>query len=582
MPPRITLVVNTMLKADSNKIFTTLRTVLLNRYLLFIGVLYLYAKLSANYFGLSDSMFSQQWLELLIALYLFSYLYAILRPGRWRALLAALPVLLGYLIHDVYYLMYGKILRLIEIKELPELVQVLTAGQVLLLIIGVGIPLLIFLLTVNYRKPRIIALGAVPLAFLIIDIHFAPDSFASGFQQLSNPVVTYSDRMSVENNGRYSMMLLREAQRISATEKTAPYHDRPAYKQKTEELVNVIRKDGNRRNVHLIVLESFLDPTLFQRAAFSRNPVHPDFASLFGTKVGLSISPVFGGATSQAEFEVLCGIPALRKLSSIEFNVFTGAKTHCMPGVLERAGYRTIATNGYKPDFFNTLPAYKGIGFDEANFPRKHTSLDTYLDIEPVGKEGYIFDGDLLQKNLDYVTAIIKEHPEKPLLNYVLTIYGHTPHRLDPTQRPEILQVQSDYADEHLQRVANQYYYRTEAIARYVRDLIEVDKNSIIILISDHVPPLRNGLNTYRKLDYVDNSEKSYYYNRLLVIKDGKPQLYPTMHHYDIPDLILDYLTNGKHCKERACAYLDGNSAPNPENQLAEYFSLMAHASETL
>jgi phosphoglycerol transferase MdoB-like AlkP superfamily enzyme len=571
-----------MVKANSIKIFTTLQTLLLNRYLLFVGVLYLYAKLSAYYFGLNDSMFSQQWLELLIALYLFSYLYAILRPGRWRALLAALPVLLGYLIHDIYYLMYGKILRLIEVKELPELVQVLTAGQALLLIIGVGVPLLLLLLAVNYRKPRIIALGALPLALLVIDIHFAPDSFASGFKQLSNPVVTYSDRMSVENNGRYSMMLLREAQRISAREKTAPYHDRPAYEQQTEALANAIRKDGNGRNVHLIVMESFLDPTLFQKAAFSLDPVHPDFTSLFGSKVGLSISPVFGGATSQAEFEVLCGVPALGKLSSVEFNVFTGARTHCMPGVLERAGYRTVATNGYKPDFFNTLPAYKGIGFDEANFPRKHTSLHTYLDVEPAAEEGYIFDGDLLQKNLDYVAAILKEHPEKPLLNYVLTIYGHTPHDLDPALRPEILQVQSDYSDDHLQRAANQFYYRTEAIARYVRDLIEVDKNSIIILVSDHVPPLRNGLNTYRELDYVDSSEDSYYYNRLLVLKDGKPQVYPTMHHYDIPDLILDYLTDGKHCRERACAYVDGDATPKPEIQLAEYFLLMAHASETL
>ena len=571
-----------MLKADSNKLFTALRTLLLNRYLLFVGVLYLYAKFSANYFALSVSMFSQQWLELLIALYLFSYLYAILRPGRWRALLAALPVLLGYLIHDIYYLMYGKILRLIEVKELPELVQVLTAGQALMLIIGVGMPLLIFFLAVNYRKPRIIALGALPLALLVIDIHFAPDSFASGFQQLSNPVVTYSDRMSVENNGRYSMMLLREAERISATEKTAPYHDRPAYEQQSEVLADAIRKGGNRRNVHLIVMESFLDPTLFQKATFSRNPVHPDFARLFGSKLGLSISPVFGGATSQAEFEVLCGVAALRKLSSIEFNVFTGAKTSCMPGVLERAGYRTVATNGYKPDFFNTLPAYKGIGFEEANFPREHTSLDTYLDVEPAGEEGYIFDGDLLQKNLDYVTTALKENPEQPLLNYVLTIYGHTPHRLDSAQRPEILQVQSDYADEHLQRVANQFYYRSEAIAGYVRDLIEVDKESIIILISDHVPPLRNGLNTYRELDYVDSSEKSYYYNRLLVVENGKPQLYPTMHHYDIPDLVLDYLTDRKHCKERACAYLNGNTTPKLEMQLAEYFSLMAHASETM
>lgn len=570
-----------MFTADRKKIFNTIRRVLLNRYLLFIGVLYLYAQLSAEYFGLKDHMLTQQWVELLIVLYLFSYLYAILRPGRWRALLAALPVLLGYLIHDVYYLMYGKILRLIEVKELPELVQVLTTGQAMLLILGVGVPLLFFALNINYRKPQILALGTVPLALLIIGIHFTADSFASGFQQIANPVVTYSDRMSVENNGRYSMMLLREAERISAREKTTPFRDRAVYEKKGEKLANAIIKDGKRRNVHLIVMESLLDPTLFQKVSFSRDPVHPDFAELFGGKSGLSISPVFGGATSQAEFEVLCGIPALRKLSSIEFNVFTGASTNCMPGVLQRAGYRTIASNGYKPDFFNTLPAYKGIGFDEANFPREHTSLKTYLDVEPAADEGYIFDGDLLQKNLDYVTAILKQQPEKPLLNYVLTIYGHTPHDLDPELRPEIIQVKSDYSDDHLQRAANQFYYRTGAIARYVRDLIKVDKDSIIILISDHVPPLRNGLNTYRELEYVDNSEHNYYYNRLLVIKDGEPQVYPTMHHHDIPGLVLDYLTNGKHCKDQKCAYLDGDVTAGTELQLAEYFSLMAHASET-
>ncbi len=49
-----------MFKAAGKKIFAALRTLLLNRYLLFVGVLYLYAKFSADYFGLNDSMFSQQ------------------------------------------------------------------------------------------------------------------------------------------------------------------------------------------------------------------------------------------------------------------------------------------------------------------------------------------------------------------------------------------------------------------------------------------------------------------------------------------------------------------------------------------
>ena len=113
------------------------------------------------------------------------------------------------------------------------------------------------------------------------------------------------------------------------------------------------------RNVHLLILESFLDPRLFRDLKLSRDPVHPDFAALFGDQLGLSIAPVFGGATSQAEFEVLCGVPALERLSSVEFNTFTGAPARCLPDLLGQLGYRAVASNAYKPNFFNTQSAYK-------------------------------------------------------------------------------------------------------------------------------------------------------------------------------------------------------------------------------
>ncbi|HHO46968.1 MAG TPA: hypothetical protein ENN06_00675 [Desulfobacteraceae bacterium] len=101
---------------------------------------------------------------------------------------------------------------------------------------------------------------------------------------------------------------------------------------------------------------------------------------------GLSISPVFGGATAQAEFELLCGVPAMRELSGVEFNVFTGADTPCLPNILGKSGYHAVATNGFRPDFFNSPNAYEGIGFDKAYYPKEYApAMESYLSLGDVG-----------------------------------------------------------------------------------------------------------------------------------------------------------------------------------------------------
>ena len=333
--------------------------------------------------------------------------------------------------------------------------------------------------------------------------------------------------------------------------------------------------------MHPIVLESFLDPTLFSKASYSSDPVHPEFTRLFGDKQGLSVSPVFGGATAQAEFELLCGIPALEKISSIEFNIFTGAPVYCLPGLLEKAGYRTVATNAYKPNFFNALPAYQGLGFGEIYFPTEYSgSRDSYFSANDGSKDDFLFDGSLFKQNLAFVARALGEHEPRPLFNYIMAIYGHTPHDLDEPLRPERLQLESDYQDDHLHRAANQYYYRTEAIAEYVSKLLELDSNSLIIIVSDHVPPLRNGPNTYRELAYMDNIEDSYYYNKLLIIDNGQPVVYNRMRHFDFPDVVLDFITGGQYCRVQDCPHLTDTPLQDRMSYLDRYYSLMAHASE--
>lgn len=544
------------------------------------ALLYVYARLVEVYGGFSTKLLYLQWPEIVCVLYLYGLLYAVLRPSSWRPVLAALPIFLVYVVHDVFYLVYGKVFRLINLAELPEFFAVIPLPSALFLGALFVVLCVVIITSINYGKPLRIALGVLPLVLIAVGVRAAPDAFATGFQSFAHEIVTYSDGKSVESNGRLAMLLYREAQRASTLDRIEPYRDRDSYEQEFARDVAEVRPHLKPRNVHLIVLESFLDPRLFKDLKFSRAPAHPDFERLFGDKLGFSSSPVFGGGTAQAEFEVLCGVPAFEKLSSVEFNAFTGSAAHCLPGLLSGLGYRTVASNSYKPNFFNAQPAYQGIGFTEQQFPAEFYSAGpTYLHTGDPGGEDYLFDGDLFAQNLAFVENHLRRNAGTPLLNYVLTIYGHTPHNLDPDRRPQIIETRADFKDEHLQRVVNQFYYRTQAIAEYVRQLIVIDKDSLIVLVSDHVPPLQFGPNTYNALRYMDNRERSYYYNRLAIIENGQPVKFDPIHHYDLPDLVVDYLTDGRHCAARPCAYRSPQQPPR-EAYLDKYLVLMAHASE--
>jgi phosphoglycerol transferase MdoB-like AlkP superfamily enzyme len=548
---------------------------------LLVAVLCGYMKLLEACGGFSAGLVHHQLIELGLVLYLYALFRAALKPGRWRSVLAALPLLLIYLVHDLFYLVFGKVFRLVNLSEFPELVQVLPLGYAALLVAALFLPLGLFLLRVDYRRPRRLALWLMPLLMVSVAVKAAPETFAHSFERLAAEIVRYSDGKSVEQNGRLAMLAYREAQRSTALAELGPHRDRERYDHEMAALAGELRSHGNRRNIHLIVLESFLDPRLFRDLRFSSPPVHPAFDRLFGDKLGLSRSPVFGGSTSQAEFEVLCGVPAFEHFSSVEFNVFSGAAAHCLPGLLGELGYRSVASNAYKPNFFNTLSAYQGAGFAESYFPQEYSAARaSYLKLGDPGVEEYGFDQPLLEQNLQFVRSHQREHPGQPLFNYVLTIYGHTPHLLNPDLRPERIGLVSHYPDDHLQRVANQFYYRTEAIAAYVNKLLEIDRDSLIILVSDHVPPLRNGPNTYNALRYLDNRENHYYYNRIAILENGQAKVYPAMSHYELPSLILDYLSGGAYCDKHACAIRDSSRRVAREAYRERYLRLMAHAAQ--
>lgn len=566
-------------------------SLLANRYTFFLVGVYAYSLLVNLAGGLGGVtvfsedgrlVFTKEYLELVLLFSLYCYATLILRPSRWQGWLAAVPLLLTYLGQDIYYLMYSNVFRVSELTMVPELLAVLSPLMLALLVVAVVLPLVFFVGSINWRRPVMVVAGLLPLLLLIGAAEYFPKQYLAVYSRIGREIPFWSDAVSAENNGRFMMLLYREAERQTAKATTKTYRDRGRYEEEARSLGAWVREHGNRRNVHLVVLESFVDPTLFAKATYSRDPHHPDFRRLAADRLGLSVSPVVAGQTSQAEFELLCGVPAFQELAGMEFNNFTGTPAYCLPGTLDLAGYRTMASNAYKPAFFNTPTAYRGMGFASMYFPREYTGDDSsYISTgDTAGEMGYMFDGSLYEQNLAFVTPLIKDSQGPPLFNYLLTVYGHFPHVLNQQKRPRVVRMLSSFKDAQLERSANQFFYRSAAVAAYVEGLLAIDPESFILLVSDHVPPGQYGRKSYQKLGYLNNRKDGVHYNRILVIDRGKAKKYATVHHYDVPAMILDALTDGAYCRERVCGFAINQFVDDRMSRHDDYMRLMAHASE--
>ncbi|MBW2248440.1 MAG: sulfatase-like hydrolase/transferase [Deltaproteobacteria bacterium] len=549
-----------------------------NRYIGFLMFLFVYTMIMQRCGGLF-SVLTNWRLEIPLLLYLYYYFNLITRKSRLQCLLAGVPVLLVYGIFDFYYLQLGGVLRLIEVTELPELFLVMPFGAKIFIGLLLGMPIIAFLLSVQLCRFRQLLLGTLPLLAILVAVERYPEFFMAAFEGTHKKIDWMSDAESLRSNGRVSMALYNEARRKSCLKKTAAYRGDSFFKRTFDDTVVKVRTLRTKHNVHLIVLESFIDPNLFREAHFSRNPIHPSFDSFFKGKGGFSVSPVFGGATAQAEFEILSGVPAMQELSGIEFNVFTGAKTLCLPNLLAQGGFHTVATNAFLPDFFNSLNAYEGMGFERIFFPRDYAPRrETYFSTGDVTGERYMFDGNLFTQNLAFVAKWFKENPGRPVFNYIIGIYGHTPHDINTEKRPKVVKMLGKVRDYQLERAVNQCYYRTKAIASFVKELIRIDPKSIIILVSDHLPPLTYGPNTYRDLNYLGKSQNYIHMNRIYIVENGQPVHYDTIHHYDIPRLILSYVTQAKYDHKVAAKTNFRNVGFSITDFHEQYMAIMANA----
>lgn len=294
------------------------------------------------------------------------------------------------------------------------------------------------------------------------------------------------------------------------------------------------------RNVHMIVLESFWDPSVLTKAEFSRDPFDAEFRAMW-TAAGNSrvLAPVFGGYTANSEFEALCGFPVTEDAVFFEARLRKAAP--CLPRLFAEAGYATVASHPNTAVFWNRVNAYDRAGFD-VYWSRNHFDLDDM-------NGDFLGDASLYRQVLDKVAPLLETGT--PTFNYILTFFGHLDYPLNGS-RPRVVHVADD---ERLERYANTVYYKTVETMAFVAELQRRDPDAVIVLFGDHLPFLGGNFESYVRSGVL-GADRSTFDARMfldmvatpLIVIDGRNGPVPlgTLPLYQLPTVV------------RALAGLDG------------------------
>lgn len=294
---------------------------------------------------------------------------------------------------------------------------------------------------------------------------------------------------------------------------------------------------AGRRNVHMIVLESFWDPVRLKASGLSEDPIDPAFRDLWrATGHSHALSPVFGGYTANAEFEVLCGFPVTE--DAVFFEGWLSRDVPCLPEHLSRAGYTSIASHPNIATFWNRVNAYQRIGFD-------HYWSDRDFVLDDMNRE-FLSDASLYRQVMGKVRPLTEAGT--PVFNYILTFFGHLDYPLND-RRPALVRANDD--NRLIAAYANTMYYKSRELMAFLDRLRETDPESLIVLFGDHLPFLGPNFAGFTESGLLEDNRSKFNARMLdtlvatpLVVIDGRrgPLQLGEIPMYRLPGLILELL----------------------------------------
>ncbi len=406
-----------------------------------------------------------------------------------RLLLSLYPILATYIVIEVYIVNLDRVPRISDLENLMTLADLSPGYAIALIAMAMLYFLVVFFLLFLNRKKTFKWLFYSPNCLSLVGMFIFWQFY--GYDKYR--YIHFHEKTSVAHNGRISSLIYYTNLENQNFEKIRSRQSSSKSNYDYQFKGDVV----DRRNVYVVVLESFIDPRLLEGFSFDKSPLSPALQDLFIEKdfsFSFPLSPCYGGRTAQAEFELLSGLPALAKVNSIEFNVMKGGVVDSFVRKLSLEGYSTRALISSSATYFNKRQAYRSFGFERID----HLS-EIHGDINVEG-DIFLFDGVFLDQVFRASSEKVAKN-EEPFFVYALGIYGHREYYRNMAIRPDVVQPSPFHED--INKIANQFYYRTEAVARFLNEIQRIDPDSIVLIISDHLPAI-NKISNYSHSKYAN------------------------------------------------------------------------------
>ena len=237
-------------------------------------------------------------------------------------------------------------------------------------------------------------------------------------------------------------------------------------------------------NVVVIMNETFSDLNVVNKIKTNKE-VMPYINSMKENTIkGDMLVSVFGGGTSNSEYEFLTG----NSVSSLPLNgnAYTQFVKHEVPSLatqLKEQGYDTTAFHPYKPNAWNRQSVYPLLGFD--NF------LDeSSLDESKVRRiRGWVSDESDYDKIIE---TFENRKSDNPLFMFNVTIQNHGGYLLPDDNFKQEITIEDEKKTEPAERYLSLIHESDRAFKKLIDYFKEQKEPTIVVMFGDHQPKLED------------------------------------------------------------------------------------------
>ena len=251
---------------------------------------------------------------------------------------------------------------------------------------------------------------------------------------------------------------------------------------------------GELPNIIVIMNESYWDCyNNLTGIAYNQDPMESVRPIMDSHGSGTLLSPLFGGGTSNIEYEFLTGKSIMfYPPNSIVYQQYITKKQWSLAWHLDSLGYSTSAIHPYYHWFWKRSTVFPLLGFENIYF-------DT--DIKYTEKKGsFVSDLSLTNEIIDKY-ELLSENGSIPIFNFSISMQNHGGYWAGIYKEPDVqihLTVNNgDNTDAVCEVFGEGIRYASEAFVALTEYFENVSRPTYIIMFGDHAPSFSNNKHLY-------------------------------------------------------------------------------------